>query len=139
MNMEKLEESLRKHEGLSLKPYKDTVGKLTIGFGKNLDEGITIQQAYALLALDIDTATKELDRVLPSWREHNDVCQNVLVEMVYNLGANRFLTFKKMILALRDRDYSRAAIEMMSSKWAGQVGKRAATLANVMETGEWPQ
>jgi len=60
MNLDRLQESLRVHEGLKLKPYTDTEGHLTIGFGHNLDNGITIKQAYALLADDIDTAKKEL-------------------------------------------------------------------------------
>jgi len=135
MNLEKLEESLRVHEGLSLKMYKDTAGHWSIGFGKNLDNGITIKQAYALLADDIDTAKKELDRYLPGWTEHDDARQNVLIEMVFNMGMPRFSGFKKMLLALDRHDYKAASDEMLSSKWAKQVGVRAVTLASQMRDG----
>lgn len=137
MNREKLHESLRIHEGLKLKPYQDTEGHLTIGFGHNLDAGITIQQAYMLLDSDIDIAMTELDRALPLWRDHNDARQNVLVEMVFNLGAPRFLTFRNMIADLELFRYADAAAEMRDSLWAKQVKQRAETLAKRMETGGW--
>lgn len=135
MNLEKLEESLRIHEGVSLKPYTCTAGRLTIGIGHNLDNGITIKQAYALLADDIDTAKKELDRYMPGWMGHDDARQNVLIEMCFNLGWPRLSKFQKMLLALDLRDYKAASDEMLSSKWAKQVGVRAVTLANQMRDG----
>ena len=135
MNLDKLQESLRIHEGLKLKPYTDTEGHLTIGFGHNLDNGITIKQAYALLADDIDTAKKELDRYLPGLMGHDDARQNVLIEMVFNMGMPRLSGFKKMLAALDSRDYAQAAKEMEDSKWAKQVGARAQTLAKQMREG----
>jgi len=135
MNLDRLQESLRVHEGLKLKPYTDTEGHLTIGFGHNLDNGITIKQAYALLADDIDTAKKELDRYLPGWMGHDDARQNVLIEMVFNMGMPRLSGFKKMLAALDSRDYAQAAKEMEDSKWAKQVGARAQTLAKQMREG----
>lgn len=135
MNLDKLQESLRIHEGVSLKPYTCTAGHLTIGIGHNLDNGITIKQAYALLSDDIDTAKKELDRYLPGWMGHDDARQNVLIEMVFNMGMPRLSGFKKMLAALDSRDYAQAAKEMEDSKWAKQVGARAQTLAKQMREG----
>jgi len=135
MNIEALKESLRIHEGLVLRPYTCPAGKLTIGIGKNLDEGITIQQAYALLDLDIQTCAKELDRHFPGWTDHNDARQNVLLEMCFNMGAPRLQGFHKMWGALQKNDYKAASDEMLSSKWAKQVGVRAVTLANQMRDG----
>lgn len=135
MNLDKLQESLRVHEGISLKPYTCTAGRLTIGIGHNLDNGITIKQAYSLLADDIETAQKELDRYLPGWTEHDDARQNVLVEMVFNMGMPRLSGFKKMLLALDRHDYKAASDEMLSSKWAKQTGVRAVTLASQMRDG----
>ncbi len=139
MNREKLNESLRVHEGIKLKPYTDTEGHLTIGIGHNLDNGITIQQAYALLDSDVDICIKELDRYFPIWKEHSEQRQNVLIELMFNMGAPRLTGFSRMWSALEKHDYKLAAIEMLDSKWAAQVGKRARTLAKQMETGEWPQ
>lgn len=137
MSRDKLHESIRIHEGLSLKPYRDTQGHLSIGFGKNLDEGITIQQAYDLLDSDIDIAMSELDRAVPSWTMHSEARQDVLVEMAFNLGMPRLLGFKKMWAALEAKDYDKAAKEMQDSRWADQTGHRAVTLAMRMREGKW--
>jgi lysozyme len=56
--------------------------------------------------------------------------------MIFNIGMPRFKQFKKMIAALEEGDWSEAANQMMDSKWAKQVGKRAERLRDMMETGE---
>lgn len=136
MNIEKLRQSLILHEGLELKPYKCTADALTIGVGRNLDSvGISSDEAMMLLDNDLDRCIDELDRRLPGWRSHNDARQNVLIEMVFNLGMPRFLSFKKMHEALKQRDYSAAAAEMLDSRWERQVKQRAHTLASIMRDG----
>jgi len=135
VNKSLLLESIRKHEGLSLLPYKDTEGHLTIGFGHNLDSGITIQQAYQLLESDLEICTSELDKGFPGWREHPEHVQNTLIELQFNLGRPRLSGFKKMWAALGNDDYETAAKEMLDSKWAAQVGQRAITLSNQMRDG----
>ena len=50
--MTKIEEQLMIDEGFRSKPYSDTVGKLTIGYGRNLDDvGITRNEAFQMLLL----------------------------------------------------------------------------------------
>jgi len=138
VDRDRLYESLRIHEGLSLKPYICTAGKLTIGIGHNLDAGITIKQAYLLLEDDIETAQKELDRCFPGWTQHDDARQNVMIEMMFNIGGPRLQQFVKMWAAIERHDYKTAADEMLNSKWAAQVGHRAITLSNQMRDG-WPK
>ena len=135
MNKPLLLESIRKHEGLSLVPYKCSAGFTTIGFGLNLDDGITLQEAYMLLESRIEQSKQELDKGFPGWREHPDHVQNVLIEMQYNLGRPRLAKFSKMWTALANDDYEAAAKEMLNSKWAQQVGQRAQTLAKQMAEG----
>ena len=135
MDKERLHASLRLHEGISLKPYTDTTGHLTIGIGHNLDNGITIQQAYQLLDSDIEICLKEMDRYHPVWMHLPTPQQNVLIEMMFNLGAPRLGGFVKMWAAIERRDFKAAAAEMINSKWARQVGNRAKTLAAQMENG----
>jgi lysozyme len=137
VNAEKLEESIKSHEGTRLLPYEDTEGFLTIGFGTNLDAGITLDQAYALMRCALKTCEKELDRMRPTWRDHNDARQNVLIEMMYNLGAKKLNRFVKMWEALETKDYNHAALEMITSRWYEQVKGRAITLANQMQSGEF--
>jgi lysozyme len=139
VNIEKLRKSLILHEGLELKPYKCTADALTIGVGRNLDSvGISSDEAMMLLDNDLDRCIDELGRRIPAWRLHDEVRQNVLIEMVFNLGITRFMTFRKMLEALKRYDYSAAANEMLDSRWANQVGQRSRTLAQMMRSGQWP-
>jgi lysozyme len=137
MNIEELRKSLIKHEAIKLKPYRCTADKLTIGVGRNLDDnGITEKEALMLLDNDIENCTKDLDRNVSGWRSHNEFRQNVLVELCFNIGINRMLGFKKMLAALQKNDYATAAVEMLDSKWAKQVGQRSATMAQMMREGK---
>jgi len=128
---------LIKHEGLRLKPYRDTVGKLTIGVGRNLDDmGITREEAIFLLENDIARAETDLHRAFLWFPLRNKVRKIVLINMVFNLGMTRFRMFKKLIRAIEDRDWERAAKEMLNSRWAKQVGRRASELAQMMRSGD---
>lgn len=130
--MNDLVSSIKKHEGLRLKPYRCSAGKLSIGYGRNLDDvGISKTEAESLLEHDIKTA-KETASQFRWYRELDENRQDVIVEMIFNLGLPRLLKFKKTIQALRDHDYDEAANQMLDSKWAKQVGQRAVTLADKM-------
>lgn len=123
---------LKLDEGLRLKPYHDSEGVLTIGYGRNLDDvGISQDEAESMLAADAAAAEAELDRVLPWWRELPEPAQRGLANMAFNLGLPRLSRFKKMIAALRRRDFNAAADEALDSKWAGQVGDRAVRIADM--------
>lgn len=138
MNKAKLAEQLKKHEGIKLKPYTDTVGKLTLGIGRNLeDKGITEQEALFMLNNDVDYFYGKLVKRLPWFLNLDDVRQNVLVNMAFNLGVGGLLTFKNMLRLVSIGHYQDGAEEMLNSKWAGQVGYRANELAEQMRTGEF--
>ena len=125
-----LVERLLADEGLRLKPYKDTVGKLTIGVGRNLDDrGITEVEAKYLLVNDIKVAEKELTTHAPWWWNLDKPRQEALLNMCFNLGWSRLAKFEKMLAALKAHDYDAAAIEALDSKWATQVGDRAKRIA----------
>lgn len=134
--IELAKQMLKEHEGLRLKPYRDTVGKLTIGIGRNLDDvGITEDEAYAMLDNDLVRVLGELN-TLDFWCDLGDVRQAVLVDMCFNLGWGRFTGFRNMLAACRAGDYETAALEMLDSRWHRQVGRRARRLAEMMKTGE---
>jgi len=127
---------LVRDEGLRLKPYRDTVGKLTIGVGRNLDDvGISEGEAIAMLENDIDRAEGGLDRNLPWWRGLDAVRQEVLVNMTFNLGINGLLGFKNTLASIKAGLWKNAARGMLASKWCRQVGARAERLARAMEEG----
>lgn len=132
-----LEAQLQRHEGIRLKPYTDTTDRLTIGIGRNLtDNGITMTEALFMLRNDIATAAAELEARLPWVADLAPVRQQVLVNMVFNLGWFSFSKFKKMLAELAAKNYEGAAKQMLDSKWAIQVGKRATELAEQMRRGE---
>lgn len=131
--MESLFDQIRRHEGFRRFPYKDTVGKLTIGYGRNIEDvGISEREAGWLLREDIHRAREALFMSLPWAKElTHDRC-NVLINMAFNMGIGGLLTFKKMLRAVRFAEWEQAATEMLDSKWARQVGERAVELANQM-------
>lgn len=142
MDIKVLVAELERDEGLRLKPYRDTVGKLTVGVGRNLDDvGLSQDEAEYLLQNDIKRACADLDANLPWWRELDDVRQRVLVNMCFNMGIGSIqagrglLSFGITLLKVKSGDYAGAAAGMLASKWAGQVGGRAKRLADMMRTG----
>lgn len=133
---EKLFDQLVEHEGLELKPYKCTAGYLTIGIGRNLDDrGITEDEARLLCNNDIEIVEHELARNFPVVTGLDDVRCRVLLDMAFNLGIPRLSAFRKMWGALEEGNYEQAAVEMLDSRWARQVGRRATRLSQMMETG----
>lgn len=123
---------LERDEGIRNKPYLDTVGKITIGVGRNLDDkGLSQEEISFLLQNDIIDALKEAKKF--AWFEGLDLeRQRVIVNMIFNLGPFRFKRFRKMLEALAKRDYKSARDEMLDSRWAVQVGSRADRLAEIM-------
>lgn len=131
-------EQLKRHEGRSLKPYKCTANKTTIGYGRNLDDkGISLEEAEIMLINDIREVESELSRKLMIFISLSKPRQDALVNMGFNLGVAGLLKFSNMIEALNHADYERAAKEMLNSKWAKQVGKRADELARQMKDGTY--
>ena len=157
-NREALIDQLILHEGMKLQVYKDHLGIDTIGIGRNLEDrgitdgelsfmnmlkaevyeqGITETHARFLLSNDIDIVEKELLKQKPIVKELNETRQMCLVDMGFNLGVPRLMKFKNMWEAIERQDFEWASAEMLNSRWAKQVGRRADNLAKAMENGDW--
>lgn len=134
---DKFIEQLKADEGFRAKPYRDTEGLLTIGYGTLLEDGITESEAELLLWHRLRAMIAEFSQShagsaitsLPFPR------RGVILNMLYNLGPRRLSGFKKMFAAIGQEDWDKAADEMLDSKWAKQVGARATRLAAIMRTG----
>lgn len=139
--LKQVHKDLRRHEGCRLKPYKDTEGVWTIGYGHtgkdihSATPAISMEQASKWLAEDITEAIAVAKTIAPVYRELDSVRKAVLINMAFNLGY-RLKGFKKFLAALEVRDYSRAALEMLDSKWARQVKGRATELSARMSSGK---
>lgn len=120
-----------------LLPYRDSVGLLTIGYGRNIDErGISQEEADYMLSNDLADTIKEAHS-FPWYQGLSEERKAVICNMIFNLGLSRFKGFKKTIQYIESCDFDKAAIEMQDSKWARQVGPRATRLSKIMKTGEF--
>lgn len=130
------EKLIKEGEGLELMPYTCPAGKLTIGYGRNLeDNGITEDEAAYLLMADINRSHNELIRQFAFIQKMDSVRQAVLADMHYNLGLTRLLTFRKMLNALQHQDYDTAAAELKDSRYFNQTGNRAKRNYCIMKFG----
>lgn len=132
-------EQLKIDEGCRLTAYQDTVGVWTIGYGHTggvkKGDKITQKDADNFLLEDTLEAARDASTLPVGFDGLNAVRQAVLINMTFNLGLTRILNFKRFLAAVQVRDFDRAALEMLDSKWAGQVGQRAIRLAKLMKQG----
>ena len=134
---EKWTQLTKRFEGLRVLPYECPTGHLTIGYGHNLENGITPEMAEFILKRDLETAERAVKDKFAWYFKLNDARQFVLLDMAFNMGIARLCTFKKMLAAVERGDYATAAKEMLDSRWAFQVKTRAEKLAEMMKTGEY--
>jgi lysozyme len=127
-----LKDHIKEYEGLSNVLYKCTSNKVSIGYGRNLEDvGISKDEAEYLLKNDIDIALDEVS-------EHFDMpnlpepAQIVLVDMCFNMGISRLLNFRNMIKAMEQDDWDKAADELLDSKYAAQTKRRARMNASLL-------
>ncbi len=143
-----LNSELQSDEGFRGKPYLDccgkywrectcaTKGRLSVGFGRNLDDvGISRSEGEVLLDHDLAVAESACAKSFSWYPPLTEARQRVVVNMAFNLGLTRLRGFVKMLAAVKAGDYATAADQMLRSKWAGQVKGRADRLARVMREG----
>lgn len=142
----KLRDLIKLHEGTGpvkngrMMPYRDSEGLLTIGYGRCIERvGISMIESDQLLDHDIARATSDCVRSFPWFMELDEVRQAVIVSMVFNLGLDGFKKFRRTISHIERSEWGEAAEEMLDSRWARQVGRRATELSDMMRTGQWPQ
>lgn len=136
-------------EGFRQFPYFDCCGKpyrqctcarkgfLTIGYGRNLDtNGISTLEGEVLLDHDLYTSEAGASKSFDWFAALSERRQRVVVEMIFNLGIMKFRGFGQTIAAIKAKDFVKASMQMLASRWAAQVGSRATRLAKMMRDGE---
>lgn len=131
-----LKDQLMQHEGFNRRPYKDSLGNLTIGYGRLLGS-ISHAEALYMLDNDIFTAKYAVNVDYPWAQEMDKARYEALINMMFNLGPFKLATFKRMLAALEAGNFQEAADEALDSRWAQQVGNRAEELARQFRTGEY--
>jgi len=114
-------------------PDDDSLGLTTIGYGRCLEtNGITQDEADMLFANDINVVADELRKIFLDFDSLRYSQQKALMDMCFNLGSTRLRRFKKMIAAIEAGDFNEAAVELLDSRYAKQLPRRAGDNAILM-------
>jgi lysozyme len=130
MNHNRLIESVKHHEGYRQEPYKDTLGKWTVGYGTLIDDEIRLQfcnpdKHQEWLDTRLDKAIKDATNYASNkWDELTDAQREVLCEMAYQLGGGGLNAFIGVRQAIEDDDPVAVALEMKDSNWFKQTPNR---------------
>ena len=128
-------QQVKRNEGFRPLPYRCPAGKLTIGYGLNLDAGISERLASQILEWQLDDVRSGLAGMLPFWSKLSPARQDVFVNMAFNLGMAGLFGFRRMLEAADRGNIEGVCAEMRDSKWARQVGARADELIDQYRKG----
>lgn len=136
-NIGALKDLVVKHEGLRLKPYRCTAGKLTIGVGRNLDDrGISEKEAMHLLTNDLDECIGACAEIFgQTFLDYTQARQHALIDLVFNLGEAGFRKFRHTIAAIQDGRWEDAANNLEKSLWYKQVKSRGPVVVEMIREG----
>lgn len=140
MDTLKLINQLKIDEGKKLVVYKDSLGYNTVGVGHlvtkddvlKLGDKITEIRCNDLLSNDLVITVKNCYRLFPKFDDFPDGLQQIIANMMFNLGYGGLSQFKRFIKGINSKDYKLAALSMEQSLWYKQVGVRAKRLVNEM-------
>ncbi len=143
MDMDRLLESVKKHEGYRNKVYLDTLGKRTVGVGHLCvedfwedDKEYEEKFLMTILEHDLQTAIKGAKELMAEngCMDMDEVAEEIIIEMIFQLGKTGVSKFKNMWKALSELNYVGASYEMLDSKWAKQTTNRANGMADTMKS-----
>ena len=139
MDIEQLRETLKVDEGIKYEIYKDHLGYPTFGighlivesdqeYGEPVGTGVHLNRVNEAFDEDVAVMVDEAKKLFPDLEDLPEEAQQVIVNMTFNMGRPRLSKFKKFIAGVNAGDWEKAAVEMMDSRWAKQVGSRAERL-----------
>lgn len=146
MIVKTIEDFLKPQEGLKFKPYKDTRGYWTIGYGHKMTQQeiatikqITLEQSEALFKKDIEKATELTQNNFAFFSSLSDCRKAILISMVFNMGMEGVKGFHNFLRFASENKPWDAAREMVDSNWSKEVGDRTKKLARAWATNTWPE
>ena len=142
--MVKLRETLEDDEGRIDAVYLDHLGLPTFGIGHLVTESdpehkfqvgtaVTPERVFEAFEDDLKVIIREAEKVFPGYFELPEEVQQILANMMFNMGAPRLMKFKKLRAAVAEANWEEAAVQMKDSKWYEQVTNRAERLIERME------
>jgi lysozyme len=146
MNKEAVYEQLKIDEGVVYEIYLDHLGYKTFGVGHlvlesdpehgyAVGEPVSVERVIECFNSDLDVAVSECVALYKAdvWEGFPGEVQEILVNMMFNLGRPRLGKFKKFNAALEAGDWATAGVEGRDSLWYRQVGNRAERLMERLE------
>ena len=139
MNIDQLRDTLKIDEGVKYEIYNDHLGYPTFGIGhlvvesdeehgKPVGTPVSEDRVNSVFEKDVAIMIDEAKKIFPNLDKLPEEAQQVIVNMTFNMGRPRLSQFKKFIAGVNAGDWNKAAVEMMDSRWAKQVGARAERL-----------
>ena len=116
---------LKQEEGFRAKPYADTRGVLTIGYGTNFSNGITPKEGELLLRERLNTIKECIDNGWPPFEKMPTNIKFAILDMGYQLGCRGLLKFDTMLGMLASGDYKGARDDALKTVWAEETSERA--------------
>ena len=135
---ESLVEDIKKEEGYRSSVYLDTLQKPTIGYGFLIDT-LELQEDICELILmrKLEKLIKSIKFNFKWFDDMPDKVQDVIINMCYQLGVSGVSKFKKTIQFMKNKQWDRASVEMLDSKWAReQTPQRAKRLSEIVKSVE---
>ena len=135
---ETLVEDIKKEEGYRSSVYLDTLDKPTIGYGFLIDT-LELQEDICELILmrKLEKLIKSIKFNFKWFDDMPDKVQDVIINMCYQLGVSGVSKFKKTVQLIKNKQWDRASVEMLDSKWAReQTPQRAKRLSEIVKSVE---
>lgn len=144
MDRQAVYETLKVDEGVKYEIYLDHLGLKTFGVGhlvtdKDPEDALVVgdsvseERVFACFDADLDVSISECKLLFPTFDDFPEEAQQVIVNMMFNMGRPRLSGFKKFCLAANSGDWATAAAEGRDSKWYQQVTNRAERLMSRLE------
>ena len=143
MNIDKLREQLEIDEGVVYEVYLDHLGYPTFGIGHLIIESdpehgcevgtsVSADRVAEAFEQDVQTVLSDCTKLYPDFDDLPEEAQQIIANMMFNLGYPRLSKFKGMKAGVDAQDWNEAADQMVDSAWYRQVTNRAQRLVDRM-------
>ena len=145
MDIEKLRDQLKIDEGCVNSVYLDHLNLPTIGighlvtewddeYGKPVGTEVSEDRVNELFDQDVQVTIDECKLLYNDFDELPEEAQQIIANMMFNMGRPRLSRFHKMKQAVDARDWAEAGNQMKDSRWYNQVTTRADRLVERMKS-----
>ena len=144
MDIDQLRETLKVDEGVKNEIYLDHLGLPTCGIGHLITEddpehGLEVgthiddERVNELFDQDVQVTLGECRLLYNDFDDLPEEVQQIIANMMFNMGRPRLSRFHKMKKAVDARNFVLASQEMKQSRWYNQVTARADRLVRRMQ------